>query len=176
MKNCRLPSLKESGNEVDTAQFYFSESANWIVPRMVMVGESPYRSSSVEKTIQSLCKDGGVTTFLCLQAEVPPQSHDCVDFGGTKEMTEAVKSYAEVAHQIEDIDSSNLKFVYYGIPDFEPARSLQELGILIEDLVRRVKEGEILYIHCKGGKLPQVYSRFDQTIQDDLTKYITINS
>ena len=143
-----LPTLEEMGDE----DFYFSSTANWVVPRMVMVGESPYLASSMQERLQILCTDGGVTTFVCLQAEVPPQSHMWVDFGGTKGKSEVVQSYAEVAHQIENVEFSKLRFVYYGVRDYEPARSLKELEILIEDLVKRCKDGEILYIHCKGGK------------------------
>mmetsp|Transcript_13996 Transcript_13996/g.17687 ORF Transcript_13996/g.17687 Transcript_13996/m.17687 type:complete len:227 (-) Transcript_13996:200-880(-) len=141
-------------NNGDATKMYFSETANWIVPRTVMVGESPYMASSVKERMASLCIEGGVTTFVCLQAEVPPQPHDCMDFGGVKDEYEdevsGTLSYSEVAKQIDNIDS-NLKFVYYGICDFEPARSLQELDILIEDLANRVANGEVLYIHCKGG-------------------------
>jgi protein tyrosine/serine phosphatase len=59
-------------------------------------------------------------------------------------------SYANIATQVDPV--SEPKFVYYGMKDDDIASSLDELRALIKNLVKRVQEdGEILYIHCKGG-------------------------
>jgi len=148
-----LPELIPLENDKELVkQHYFSRSANWVVPGKVMAGESPARVS-VKDSMESVRIEGGVTTFVCLQAEVEPQTNDysCTDYGGVKDGDEAdiLPSYADAARSVEDVPEP--KFVYYGIRDEEEATSLQELNVLVEDLLGRIKSGEVLYIHCKGG-------------------------
>jgi hypothetical protein len=155
------PNLISLNNDEEMKQnHYFSPTANWVIPGSVMAGQSPARASSVSEMMQSLRVDAGVTTFVCLQSEVLPQSEDGIDFGGTKDGNEVDKmpSYAEAARQIENVTEP--KFVYYGIRDEEKAQSLEVLHILIDNLVKRVENGEVLYIHCKGGTYMQYVLNF----------------
>jgi hypothetical protein len=138
-------------NEEELKIHFFSDNANWVVPGVIMAGKSPALASSVEEIMKSLRSDAGVTTFVCLQAEALPQTEDGTDFGGIKDGNEVknLPSYAEVARSVENAPEPN--FVYYGIRDEAEAESLEKLGELINDLKRRVEQGEVLYIHCKGG-------------------------
>ena len=140
-------------NEEELKTHFLSATANWVIPQTLIAGQSPARSSSVQEEMVFLRKEAGVTTFVCLQSEVPPQTADGVDFGGTKDENEADKlpSYAEEARRVEN--DTEPKFVYYGIRDEEEAESLEVLDTLINDLVKRIEEGEVLYVHCKGGML-----------------------
>ncbi len=153
-KNTKLvaPELIPLENDEELVkQHYFSPSANWVIPGMVMAGES-LSKISVKDSMHSVRVEGGVTTFVCLQAEVGPQSEqNSVDYGGVKDGNEIddLPSYADAA-QIEGVPEP--KFVYYGIRDEEEAQSLEELNVLVEDLLGRIRSGEVLYIHCKGGE------------------------
>lgn len=139
------------------ASHFFSSTANWVIPGAVMAGQSPARADDVATNMQTLRVDGGITTFVCLQAEVDPQvetsegATNSVDFGGVKEGHEVdvMPSYASVASGVKGVDSP--KFVYYGIRDEEQAESVEKLHTLIKDLMKRVNGGEVLYVHCKGG-------------------------
>ena len=146
-----LPDLVPLSDEHEMMRHFFSPTANWVIPGAVMAGQSPARASSVPKIMEALRVEAGVTTFVCLQSEVPPQSEDGKNFGGTVDGNEAseLPSYAEAARQIENVPEP--KFVYYGIRDEEEAESLEILDILTNDLLKRVEDGEVLYIHCKGG-------------------------
>lgn len=158
-----LPHLVSLDNEDDMMkQVFFSDTANWIVPNMIMVGETPAKASSVTERMKSLRSHGGITTFLCLQAEVHPQAEGFrhVHFGGIEDGDEMgeLPSYAEAARQVENSNGEEPTFLYYGIRDMEEALTLNQLIALIEDLVKRVKDGEVLYIHCKGGMKRLCYS------------------
>ena len=147
------PTLPQLDNDEEMKKHFVSPTANWVIPDAVMAGESPARASSVPDRMKSLRADFGVTTFVCLQSEVPPQTADGADFGGTKDGDEADKlpSYASAARDVEGVDAEP-QFVYYGIRDEEEAESLEALDVLIEDLLKRINNGEVLYVHCKGGK------------------------
>jgi len=45
---------------------------------------------------------------------------------------------------------SGVTFLWYPVQDFSVA-STEELGRLVADVVRRVREGEVVLIHCRGG-------------------------
>ncbi|PNH00443.1 hypothetical protein TSOC_013733, partial [Tetrabaena socialis] len=58
----------------------FSDSANWLIPGSVMLGRYPYvepsrclRREQGDKHL-ALILEAGVTTFVSLQAELPPQA------------------------------------------------------------------------------------------------------
>jgi hypothetical protein len=138
-------------DEVSMEKHLFSSTANWVVPRAVLAGASPARASEgPEKYLEKLINDAKVTTFVCLQSEVNPVDN-AANFGGVNEGNEADKmpSYADAAIQVDP--ASPPKFVYFGIKDDETASSMEELQALIADLTQRVHEGQVLYIHCKGG-------------------------
>jgi len=160
-------------NEKEMIQsHFFSATANWVIPNKLMAGESPSNPTNVRETkdaMFALRLDGKITTFVCLQAEVPPQTsdEDCVDFGGVKlscsqhgevvptgQANKTVKiilpSYADMARNVPNVPRP--KFVYYGIKDDGVVESLEGLDVLIQDLVKRVEDGEVLYIHCTAGR------------------------
>ena len=43
-----------------------------------------------------------------------------------------------------------VRFVHFGIPDFETP-PVEDLAPLVLELKRRLREGEVLYVHCRGG-------------------------
>ncbi len=146
-----IPPLPQLDNDEEMKELFISPSANWVIPGVLIAGASPARSASVPDTMKDLRVGAGVTTFVCLQSEVPPQTEDGTDFGGTKDGNEADKlpSYAAAAREVDGVPEP--KFVYYGIRDEEEAESVEVLHTLIDDLLKRIKDEEVLYVHCKGG-------------------------
>mmetsp|Transcript_8876 Transcript_8876/g.16754 ORF Transcript_8876/g.16754 Transcript_8876/m.16754 type:complete len:241 (-) Transcript_8876:281-1003(-) len=149
----QLPTLTNLDDEISMQKHFFSETANWVIPGFVLAGGNPVRASegNVAKYLQNLVKRAKVTTYVCLQSEVEP-IEGAENFGGIQEGNEAeeMPSYGKIAAQVDTV--SDPKFVYCGIKDDELVSSMDELRSLIQNLVKRVQEdGEILYIHCKGG-------------------------
>lgn len=144
-----LPDLPDVNDEDAMKAVNFSEQANWVVPGLVMAGQSPARQKDVEAYVSNLFQKAKVTTYVCLQSEVVPQSEDTVDMGGIQVGNEVQKlpSYAPMAKAA----NPDTKFVYYGMRDDEAAPSEESLTKLIDNLAGRVMKGEVVYIHCKGG-------------------------
>jgi hypothetical protein len=147
-----LPTLRQS--------HFISPYANWVIPGKLIQGRNPGsgRGHSLER-MRVLRQDFGVTTFVCLQAEVPPQSPDTLVFGEELSAGEATcnimpgfVNYAMEANQFYPDTPAN--FIYMGIRDFQPADSMDDLVQLTGELKRRMeeKEDEVLYLHCWGGK------------------------
>ena len=112
---------------------------------------------SATNRIKSIVNEGRCRTFVCLQAESPPQDSESGVLGGfhdwkTNPMN--FKSYREevIAAIGSDTSGPPPAFVHYGIRNFDVADSLEGLSALIDDLGRRVRAGESLYMHCWGGK------------------------
>lgn len=128
---------------------FYSEQANWVVPGVVMAGQSPARAEDVQGYVDDLNTRANITTYVCLQSEVVPQSSDTEDLGGIQigNETDALPSYAGQVLQA----NVAARFVYYGMKDDEIAPSDEGLQSLVENLSDRIRSGEILYIHCKGG-------------------------
>ncbi|KAH8050846.1 cyclin-dependent kinase inhibitor 3 [Aureococcus anophagefferens] len=121
-----------------------SAEQNWLVPGRVMLGRYPGsgRGKRVDAVVDAL-RTAGVTTFVCLQSELPPR-----DSGETN--PPGFESYHAAA---VNFDGPAPSFVHFGIPDREPAGDLASLRSLVADLAARVlKNGECLFIHCWGGK------------------------
>jgi hypothetical protein len=201
MKLPTLPSLNDPVSIQD--QCFYSETANWIIPGKVMAGQSPAKAKNVQAYVQDLYDRAHVTTYVCLQAEVEPQLQSTEDgetdpetdtdaeqvkeFGTSEDLggvqlgheVKELPSYAPAVcqyHQQQEGDkkpSHKPKFVYYGIQDDAIAPSEEGLRVLIKNLVQKVQNGEILYIHCKGGSgrtgivaaclLGALYSSIDTT-------------
>lgn len=146
-----LPPLPALDDKVSMQKYYVSGKSNWLVPGVVMMGQSPARDVNVGDLMATLRTGKKVTTFVCLQSEVPPQSDSTVLIGGIVEgdQVNSMPSYASAA--IAADPAIEPKFVHYGIKDDETAQSVDDLFALCSDLTNRIYLGEVLYIHCKGG-------------------------
>ena len=148
----KLPPLPSLDNKNDMKKMFFSSTENWIIPGLVLGGESPSKAPSITERVQRLRFQGNVTTFVCLQAEVSPHS-SAVHLGGIEDGNETsmLPSYADIARQQAVGMKGKPKFIYYGIRDEQIASSVQDLRYVVDELVKRLKDGEVLFIHCKGG-------------------------
>jgi len=153
-------------DDVDTLrqQHFFSPTSNWVIPGKVMQGRNPNSGrGSAKERVRALRQEGGISTFVCLQAEIAPlrlENCDCQVMGGSQDYQTnpmpGFTSYAQDALDVMPPASVPPQFVHFGIRDFQPAESLEELTTLITHLQQRVllsvETDEILYIHCWGGK------------------------
>jgi len=147
-----LPPLPALDDEVAMQKYFVAANANWLVPGVVMVGSNPNRAAEgAEKYLEKLAAVGKITTYVCLQSEVPPQSKDAEALGGlvSGDQSDAMPSYANAVVTVDP--ASEPKFVHYGTNDDEIIASMEELSTLILNLGKRIEAGEVLYIHCKGG-------------------------
>ena len=160
MSNLKLPQPVSLSDETKLKSHFFSSHANWLVPNLVLVGESPSWKKDPYAYLQPVREEAGCGTFVCLQAEVPPQSDDSVQFGGfedwksAKEANNEMPEYGSVAKEVNINGELAPKpaFLHYGLKDEAGVVSIESLDLLITNLIERLEKGEILYIHCKGGK------------------------
>ncbi|BDA45071.1 probable cyclin-dependent kinase inhibitor 3 at C-terminar half [Coccomyxa sp. Obi] len=188
-----LPALQPLTEEAEfDAAHTFSSFANWIIPGKVLVGRYPYVEPSRCRThdqgeaqVQQILQQGGVTTFISLQAEVPPQAE--MTMGGVngfvpyasvatllvsamsgppsmKEVNGLRNEYLDTflpprrkqqRHQREDEEERmprrKLAFLHYPITDLD-IPTPEQVRELIGEIERRVQAGEVLYVHCWGGR------------------------
>jgi hypothetical protein len=144
----------------------FSRTANWLIPGRVMCGHypgscpsRPAERAAVEERMQHLRGIGGVNTFVCLQHELLPQDSHWPDEGIPKgeSLSERAKwSTANFLNYKEAADASGggatAKFAHFGMEDMSVADSLDELDSVVCDLAQRVHDGDVLYLHCWGGR------------------------
>lgn len=124
----------------------FSSTANWLVPGALLVGRYPFMQKGVEAAAgeADLKKivEAGVTIFVSLQGELPPQ---------LEMPDEGLLDYIPYAAKANNLAGSQLAFLHVPIenfrtPDFQPVTTL------IKELQPRLQEGAICYVHCAGGK------------------------
>ena len=146
----RLPDLQDA--EQLRASFFFSQNANWLVPRRVLLGGYPGSPPPVDELalMRSLRLQAAVDTFVCLQAEVPAEH-----FGASPPVQLAGSIACEFRPYVADARALNAgrppQFIHFPMVDHSVASSLEALDGLIIDLARRVRQGEVLYIHCMAG-------------------------
>jgi len=125
--------------------------------------------------VHDLVHRGKCTTFVCLQAECPPQQtsrrpsffkrenkNNTHVFGGLRDWESDPFLIEQYRPQVEaaiksgnDRGKSEIKessFVHYGMEDLSPAEDLKELAAFVQHLATRVLDGEVIYLHCWGGK------------------------
>lgn len=133
----RLPALPPLHRPL-RATHAFSDEAHWLVPGRVLVGRYPQAPDTVRRL-----RDAGVTTFVCLQSEVPPQD-------GGAPMPPGFARYAAAAAAC---GGRAPDFAHFGIADRRPAGDLGALGAFVDGLAARVaaRDDECLYVHCWAG-------------------------
>lgn len=150
-----------------------------MIPGHLMQGKHPIRECYEEmpKRVHDLVHRARCTTFVCLQSEFQPQpppkrklfhrQENTVEtyvFGGLKDWDDygyKVKPYRPLVESsmISRKEQAKKKpginvasFVHYGIEDRSTAGDLKELADFVKHLASRVLDGEVIYLHCWGGK------------------------
>lgn len=149
-----LPSLALDDRIALRESHFFSETSNWVIPGSVLQGRHPSSGrGSATGRIEKIRTDGGCGTFVCLQAENPPQGEDGLSFGGSDDWRSDPMPFDNYRDDvIAAAPGRPPSFVHYGIRDMDTADSLEELSMFVAHLAGRVRSGETLYLHCWGGK------------------------
>ena len=134
------------------AAHYFSDTAQWLVPGRIMLGRypascptRPIPAAAQRERVTSIAA-AGVNTFVCLQAELPPQDTAWDD------SSQGVVPKGTFVQYGADALANGARTLHFGILDRQPAESLEALDRLVVELRRRVLDGDVLYIHCWGGR------------------------
>lgn len=105
-----------------------TKRSNWVVPGVLMAGDRSGLDS--EAGLGALLK-AGVTTIVCLQS---------------RQETRASVNYKRRARALRE----DVSFVEQPITDQEVTAD-EMVEDLVDQLLRRMAGGEILYVHCRGG-------------------------
>jgi len=150
-----LPPLND--DTAFTTTHDFSRTANWLIPGRVMCGHypgaCPSRQISDEQVAENLAKieTAGISMFVCLQDEIPPQDGiwPCDGIPKTSERAPLATGNFKNYRTLAGMDTS---YVHYLLPDLSIAKSLNDLDEIVCYLKERVINGDRLYIHCWGGR------------------------
>jgi Cyclin-dependent kinase inhibitor 3 (CDKN3) len=148
---------------------------NWIIPGKIMVGQYPGQNpeidgpsaTEVESHLSTLLQDAGVTLFVSLQSEIPPQDDypSWTDQGG-QVFLEDYRSrilfprpfvhYAPVVESIvqQQQQRRECQYLHWPIEDLSAPDNVQSLnGLLLRILTMLDEDDEtVVYIHCWGGR------------------------
>lgn len=162
----------------------FTDFANWLIPGTLLVGRYPYvepsrclRREQGEAQLTRILEQN-ITTFVSLQAELPPQEKMTLagksGFLPYKATADLIRSALNGPPPMEIVEGLRnpmvdkflpprkrkdavpynpieLKFVHHPIEDLGIPTS-SGLKSLIDDLEARISKGEKLYVHCWGGR------------------------
>jgi hypothetical protein len=131
----------------------FSRDASWLIPGYVLCGSypgaSPGRAS--DNGLLSQVRAAGVSTFVCLQDELPPQDAPW-PADGVPNLSDRAKWAAGNFLSYREAAGPDASFVHIPLPDRSVAESLDALDDIVCGLRRRIEAGEKLYLHCWGGR------------------------
>lgn len=148
-----LPTIDEPPPAPMLSPLRFSRLANWVAPGHLLVGRYPLvdpHEAESRTHLRKLVVDAKVSTFVCLQSEVPSQNATSEwPRHGIKVRGRLCLPYAALARGWAKPGS--LSFIHHPIDD----RSIsgpEELVALLDDLEERTRSGQVLYLHCMGGR------------------------
>lgn len=140
---------------------------NWLAKQSgLMVGRYPFTDPTPggptleegRMHLRRILDEAGVTTFVCLQMEIPSQSDSALWPRGGIPLNDpflrdrfpgAFGCYAHEATMLAP--NSPLNFISCGIEDLGLPDDSQLLGLL-KKLLLCLSHGETLYVHCWGGR------------------------
>eukprot|EP00929_Paragymnodinium_shiwhaense_P078213 TRINITY_DN40503_c0_g2_i2.p1 TRINITY_DN40503_c0_g2~~TRINITY_DN40503_c0_g2_i2.p1 ORF type:complete len:314 (-),score=50.57 TRINITY_DN40503_c0_g2_i2:782-1723(-) len=146
-----LPPVPASESPPGSSPFRFSRLANWVAPGHILVGRYPLLKSMEgegRELLRSLLTDAKVSTFVDLQCEVPPQV-DAWPGGRVQANGDTFLQYAKMAKQFAF--GRDLHFLHEPCANFR-AQCYDDLERLVLNLASRVSEGQVIYVHCRGGR------------------------
>jgi len=116
-------------------------------------GACPSRQISDELIAENLAniKTAGISMFVCLQDELPPQD-GVWPCEGIPKVSERAPLATGNFRNYRDLAAEDTSYVHYKLPDLSVAASLNDLDEIVCFLMERVINGDRLYIHCWGGR------------------------
>lgn len=151
---------------------------NWIIPYRVMAGQYPGRTpedwgptaEQAEKHVRSVVRDARVTTFCCLQSEVPPQDDDTawaakggevyLSYPWRSQFPRSFTRYSPVVRSELSVGDDDLphpeevkipEFLHQPVEDLNVPDSSSLLELLSR-LLDVMEDDRTVYIHCWGGR------------------------
>ncbi|KAG1663284.1 hypothetical protein FOA52_006325 [Chlamydomonas sp. UWO 241] len=127
-----------------------TKESNWLIPGRVLAGGYPASSDDAEMSaILRALLDAGVTTFVCLQAEVDSDGLSVCSAGvwataGLRPYLPRVRALAEATSRPPP------SFLHMHVADGHVGGDAETL-CLADACCERLACGEVLYIHCWGG-------------------------
>ena len=130
----------------------FSKDASWLIPGYVLCGSYPGACPGrPQHNDLAQVRDTGVSTFVCLQEELPPQDAPWPE-NGVPNLSERAKFAAGNFLNYRSAAGEDASYVHFGLPDLSVCESLDSLDEIVCDLRKRIEAGDKLYIHCWGGR------------------------
>ena len=114
-----------------------TEGSNWLVPGHLIIGTMP------TVTDAEALLGAGVSTFCSLIGEWDPARYHEREYP-------AGLARQSRAHREGPLAKVDAVFLHFGIADYDAARPA-ELEALVIELRRRLLDGEVIYLHCRGG-------------------------
>ena len=131
----------------------FSRDASWLIPGYVLCGSypgaSPGRAS--DNGLLQQVRAAGVSTFVCLQDELPPQDAPW-PADGVPNLSDRAKWAPGNFSCYRSQAGPDANFLHIPLPDRSVAESLDALDDIVCSLRTRIEAGEKLYLHCWGGR------------------------
>ncbi|KAL7544315.1 hypothetical protein ACHAWF_007699 [Thalassiosira exigua] len=152
MEMASLPPLPDLSSDL-RGSHGFSPKAHWVIPGALMQGERPAPDAVHGIATRAKCR-----TFVNLQSEcVPEEGSIVLDDGGVQDWRRTPAAMAPYGDEVvrayaREGGGPPPSFLYYGIRDMKVAKSLDGLVVVVAALVRRIRSGEAIYLHCWGGK------------------------
>lgn len=142
----------------------FSNFANWLLPQKLLVGRYPFSCpvycesrARGDKQMQRLMRDAGVTFFVCLQGELPPQEDpEAWPERGVRVhgYSHPFAPYAEEARALAP--HRPLTFLHAPLQDLGVPSGAGPLERLLDALERHLcddsESAGPAYLHCWGGR------------------------
>ena len=114
-----------------------TEGSNWLVPGHLIIGTMPTVADA------EALLGAGVNTFCSLIGEWDPARYHEREYP-------AGLARQSRAHREGPLATVDAVFLHFGIADYDAARPA-ELEALVIELRRRLLDGEVIYLHCRGG-------------------------
>ena len=114
-----------------------TEGSNWLVPGHLIIGTMPTVADA------EALLGAGVNTFCSLIGEWDPARYHEREYP-------AGLARQSRAHREGPLAKVDAVFLHFGIADYDAARPA-ELEALVIELRRRLLDGEVIYLHCRGG-------------------------
>ena len=124
-----------------------SDYSNWVIPGLLMCGPYPYvdginfpTNEEGDLNLGSIINDE-IDTFICLQAEIPPQCSQNFEIN---------HPYFPKFEYYSKVLNNNFLFYYFPIKD-GTIPPINIMILYIKAILEIIRKGRKIYVHCAGG-------------------------
>eukprot|EP00889_Picochlorum_renovo_P003306 jgi/Picre1/30336/NNA_005700.t1 len=153
------PYLPELGDDYHSTMG-FSESANWLIPGVLMAGRYPFvepsrctKRADGEAMLEQLLMSG-IKTFISLQGELPPQEEmplKGVDgFQAYKAPATLIAAALSDPPTVEEMNGLRTHYLDKFLPPKREKKNASPSRRIMN--WKRAKDQDVMYLHCWGGR------------------------